>query len=543
LTANLRDRQVLLILDNCEHLLEACAQLAHTLLQACPGVRLLATSRQPLGVAGEAVYRVPTLSFPDPEHLPAVEKMNDFVAVRLFVDRARLVLADYKVTNENAIHIARICRRLDGIPLAVEMAAARANLLSAEQLADRLDDAFLLLTSGSRTALPRQKTLRATIDWSYALLSREERWLLQRLSTFSGGCTLEAAESVCPVDGEGATTLDVLASLVAKSMAQADRRQGDEARYRLLEVIRQYAGEKLHDAGGDAGLAGRHSAYYLALAETAILKVRSSERPAWSRKIQSELENLRQAADWSLRHQMNIEAGLRLVVAMNGLWPSHQENLEWPKHAIAACQGRADVPAGLLATVLGMAARWAAQLDTQAAAEWARQAVQISRGLGPTGKPSLMGHLFSQGLIGLMGAVHLDDVETLLEPFAEVESILQELGSDRLAGEQYLSTMASLALRRAAAALNQGQFEAARLQAGKSGRLYEQARNPWGGYLSHICAGSALLNLGDLNQARDQFVVALRLADETGNPARKTYVRGLLGSTRNAGPAGEMAGS
>jgi hypothetical protein len=451
----------------------------------------------------------------------------------LFVDRARLVLAGYQVTDDNAIHLARICQRLDGIPLAVEMAAARMNLLNAEQLADRLDDAFLMLTSGSRTALPRQQTLRATIDWSYALLSPSERWLLQRLSAFAG-CTLESVEAVCPVDGEGTAALDVLASLVAKSMAQADRRQGDEARYRLLQVIRQYAEEKLQEAGGDPGLAGRHCAYHLTLAETAVLKLRSSERPAWTRKIQTELENLRQAAGWSLGSQANIESGLRLVVAMNGLWPSHQENVDWPKRAIAACQGRADLPARLFSTVLGMAARWAAPFDMQAAAEWASQAVQISRAQGPTGRQALMDDLFSQGLIGLMGAVRLDDAEMLLEPFTEVEGILEELGSDRLAGEQYLSTMASIALLRAVTSLNQGQFESARLQAGKSIRLFEQARNPWGTYLSHICAGSALLKLGDDNRAREQFMNALRLADETGNPVRKAHVRSLLESLHPA---------
>ena len=529
LAATLRDRQLLLVLDNCEHLLEACAQLAHTLLQGCPGVRVLATSRQALGIAGEAVYRVPSLSFPDPDHLPAIEKLDDFVAVRLFVDRARLVLADYQVTADNAVHLARICQRLDGIPLAIEMAAARVKLLSAERLADRLDDAFQLLTGGSRTALPRQQTLRAAIDWSYALLSVEERLLLRRLSVFAGGCTLEAVEAVCAVNAEGSSTLDGLASLVAKSMAHADRRQGDEARYRLLELVRQYAQEKLEESAETTELAARHCDYYLAFADRAVPKLSGGERQTWNGKFQAEHDNLRQGIDWSFRNPTHLAAGLRLVVVMNSLWPSHRENLAWLERAIAVGQGRDDTPAGLYMAVLGMAARWAAPTDSQAAINWARQAVTISRGLGLAGKQSLMENLFSLGLIGMMGAVDLDDVEALLAPFAEVETILQELGSDRLPGEQFLSTVASLALLRAASALNQGQFEEARLQAGKSIRLYDQARNPWGGYLSHICAGSAFLDLGEQNRAREHFMDALRLADEIGNPLRKAYVRRRLG--------------
>ncbi len=530
LTTALRDRQVLLVLDNCEHVLETCAQLAHTLLQACPGLRILATSRQSLGIAGESVYRVPSLSFPDSDHLPAFEKMNDFVAVRLFVDRARLVLADYQVTTDNAVHLARICQRLDGIPLAIEMAAARVNLLSAEGLADRLDDALHLLTGGSRTALPRQQTLRATIDWSYALLSLEERRLLQGLSVFSGGCTLAAVEAVCAVDLQASTMLDGLASLVAKSMAHADRRQGSEARYRLLELMRQYAQEKLEEAGGAAEFAARHRDFYAALAETVVPMLHSGERQTWSGKLQAEQDNLRQAIDWSFRSPTHLGTGLGLVVVMNGLWPSRQENLAWLERAIAAGQGRADVPPGPYIAVLATAARWAAPHDSQVAVNWARQAVSMSRGLGLTGRQSLMDNLFNLGMIGMMGAVHLEEAEAMLAPFTEADTILQDLGPDRFPGEQYLSTRASYALLQASMALDEGQFEHARREADKSSRLYEQARNPWGSYLSQICLGSACLSLGRHDEAREHFLTALRLADEVGNPRRKSYVRRWLGT-------------
>ena len=193
----LRERQLLLVLDNCEHLLEACAQLTEALLRACPGLKVLASSREPLSIAGEAVYGVRSLPFPNPDRLPPIESLMEYTAVSLFVDRARLVLPDYQATEHNAAALARICQRLDGIPLAIELAAARINVLNAANLAERLDDAFRVLTGGSRTALPRQQTLRAMIDWSYDLLSEAERRILQRLSVFAGGCNLEAAEAVC----------------------------------------------------------------------------------------------------------------------------------------------------------------------------------------------------------------------------------------------------------------------------------------------------------------------------------------------------------
>src|SRR5579859_2325114 len=247
--AYLSERETLLILDNCEHLLAACAALADTLLRICPRLRVLASSREPLAVYGEAVYRVPSLPAPTASDLPAGLALEQFAAVALFIDRARLLLPDYHLTVANAAAIARICQRLDGIPLAIEMAAARINLFSAEQLASRLADVFGLLTAGSRTALQRQQTLRATIDWSYGLLNECERLLLARLSVFAGGCTLDGAEGVCAGEGlEAREVLQVLSSLVAKSMVISIRQGDGEGRYSLLETIRQYAWDKLSKA-------------------------------------------------------------------------------------------------------------------------------------------------------------------------------------------------------------------------------------------------------------------------------------------------------
>jgi predicted ATPase len=232
----LRPRAPLLLLDNCEHLLQACAHLADALLQACPNLRIVATSREALGIAGELTYRVPSLSLPDLKRLPSPESLTEYEAVRLFVDRAAFGKPGFQVTRANALAVAQVCQQLDGIPLAIELAAARVKVLAVEQIAARLDDRFRLLTGGSRMVLPRHQTLRAAIDWSYNLLSETERVLLRGLSVFAGGWTLDAAEAVCAGGSvEADTILDLLTALVDKSLVFVEMQRG-EARYRFLET-------------------------------------------------------------------------------------------------------------------------------------------------------------------------------------------------------------------------------------------------------------------------------------------------------------------
>jgi non-specific serine/threonine protein kinase len=312
-------RTTLLVLDNCEHLLEACARLVDSLLQACPQVKMLATSREPLGVAGEAIFRVPSLPFPAPGQAVTPERIDSYAAVRLFTDRARQILPGYQVTAQNAGAVASICQRLDGIPLAIELAAARMSVLTAEELAGRLDNVFHLLTGGSRAGLPRQQTLRATIDWSYRLLSDRESRLFCRLAVFAGGWDLAGAEGVCAGAGlEAPDILELLANLVNKSMVVASPTRSGGTRYHLLETIRQYAREKLLDSGEMAAVQQRHLAYFVALAETLEPQARGPNQKEWRRQLEDELENIRLALAAGLKE--DPPAGLRLASALWSFW-------------------------------------------------------------------------------------------------------------------------------------------------------------------------------------------------------------------------------
>jgi predicted ATPase/class 3 adenylate cyclase len=320
----LRPRSLLLLLDNCEHLLGACAQLVDTLLKGCPQLRVLATSREALGIPGEQTYRVPSLTLPDSEQPATLESLEQSEAVLLFRDRASLSEPSFALNEVSSPHVVHVCRRLDGIPLAIELAAARVNAVPVEQLAARLDDRFRLLTGGSRTALPRLQTLRGCLDWSYHLLSEPERVMLWRLSVFAGGWTLEAAEAVCsdpdadPII-QATDVLDLIGQLINKSLVTRESGEG-EARYVLLEMIRQYAGEKLLEAGGSGLLRRRHRDWYLALAEAAEPQLLGPGRREWLERLEAEHPNLRAALDWCASEEGEAEAGQRLVGAAAQFW-------------------------------------------------------------------------------------------------------------------------------------------------------------------------------------------------------------------------------
>ncbi len=328
---DLAAKNLLVVLDNCEHLIESAAQTAEQLLSGCPQLRILATSRERLGIFNETVWRVPSLS----------EKTSR----KLFVERARVAQHDFALTSLNESFVAQICARLDGIPLAIELAAVRTAMLTVEEIARRLGDRFGLLTSGSRTALPRHQTLRATIDWSYDLLTEPERILFRRLAVFSGGFTLDAAEAVCS-QGELKRNdiLDALGRLVDKSLVIVEQESVlDETRYRLLETIRQYALEKLEEKGEAAAIRDRHLGYYLTLAENSEPNILGIESAAWSRRLDKELDNIRVAIEWST-NTGHADAALRILGSLVYFWFAHRpaafEWHDWLQQALARPEAR-----------------------------------------------------------------------------------------------------------------------------------------------------------------------------------------------------------
>ena len=314
----LRAKHLLLILDNCEHLIDACARLADQFLRACPQLKIIASSREALGINGETVYRVPSLSLPE-QHEVTEDAAMGYEAVQLFMERASDANPNFRLTDENAPSVAQICLRLDGIPLALELAAARIRVLSVEQIAERLDDCFRLLTGGSRTALPRQQTLRALIDWSYDLLSEPEKALFRRLAVFVGGWTLDAAEKVCSGDGvDEYEVLDLLTQLVDKSLVIVEEHNG-MIRYHRLETIRQYAREKLRGTDDAKNVRNRHLDYFIGYATLIDKGYVNPYQYDIVQMMRLEHDNIRSALSWAVENQLPKAAELLSIPAT--FWP------------------------------------------------------------------------------------------------------------------------------------------------------------------------------------------------------------------------------
>jgi non-specific serine/threonine protein kinase len=352
LVASLKSRRLLLLLDNCEHVIEACARLTDVVLAACPDIRVLATSRESLDVRGETTWRVPSLSVPDQSQLDDVGEIARSPAVRLFVERGRAVQQSFELTRQNAHAVVEVCTRLEGLPLAIELAAARLRGLGPEEIRQRLDDVFRLLVGGSRTAPKRQQTLRATLEWSHALLSEGERAVFRQVSVFAGGWSLEAAESVCATERVArADVLEALIGLANKSLVVVDDRRG-RARYRLLEPVRQYAHEQLTGNGDIGAVQRRHAQFFLSLAEE--LELRRWNYGETSRDaLDVELANLRLALQWSVEYG-EAEIGLRLNSALFNYWLVRgyfDEGKTWPNRLLAI--SNADVAPAVRAAGLG----------------------------------------------------------------------------------------------------------------------------------------------------------------------------------------------
>ena len=320
---HIKGRRMMLVFDNCEHLLDSTARAVDALLRRSDLLRVVATSREPLAIGGETIRPVPSLEIPDPE-IAAGDDLSRYESVRLFVERAIAAAPDFRITDRNAPAIVQICRRLDGVPLALELAAARVRAFPVEQIAARLDDRFRLLTGSSRISVPRHQTLQQTIDWSHDLLAEDERAVLRRLAVFVGGASLEAAEAVCagpPV--EDYAVLDLLSRLVDKSLLVADT-EGDEARYRQLETVRQYARDRLVEAGEAHDTLRRQRDWFMEMVARAAPEFfRGAESAAWLDRLDREHDNLRAVLQWSLDEPGEERQGLQLAAGLWRFWEIH----------------------------------------------------------------------------------------------------------------------------------------------------------------------------------------------------------------------------
>ena len=391
LVEDLEAKELLLVLDNCEHLVEAAARLVDTLLDSCPHLGVLATSREPLGISGEINWVVPLLSLPakadeESNGEATIESLMRSEALRLFVNRARLRLPDFQLTRQNAGAVASVCRKLDGMPLAIELATARMGALAVEQVAQRLDVSLDVLTGASRSAVPRQQTLRATIDWSHKLLSETERTFFRRLSVFTGGWTLEAAEAVCSGGGvEEGDVLDLLGGLVDKSLVVAGAPTGGAMRYRILEPLRQYAREKLEEGGEADEVQNRHAAFFLAVAEEAEPELAGPRQSAWVERLEAEHDNMREALSRILERG-EAEPALRLGAALWRFWHVRgylSEGIRWMEPVLA--EGEPAASSVRVKALEGMGWLQQMQGDLERAKGVYEEMLNLSRELGDTG--------------------------------------------------------------------------------------------------------------------------------------------------------------
>jgi predicted ATPase/class 3 adenylate cyclase len=513
----LRTRTLLLILDNCEHLVEACAKLADQLLHACPDIQIVASSREALDIRGEMILRVPSLSLPDETKVTA-QALSENEAVQLFCERALAAAPKFALSDKNAPSVAEICRRLDGIPLALELAAARVTVLSPDQIASRLDDRFRLLTGGGRTAVPRQQTLRAMIDWSYEILSEPERKSLRALSVFASSWTFEAAEAVCP----GLDVLDLLTQLVNKSLVIMESEENG-TRYRLLETIRQYGREKALEAGEWEGLGHVQLAYFVDLAELGSHKLFSPEVYEWIPRLLVEYDNFRSALEWGMEHEP--EVALRLAGALSGLWlrsGRSAEGVNWTSEALRREEQRP--------TLEGEAGRQQKRLrlnawhviailaylnDNRVALEAAQRCVDLARLLGDA------------RMLVINLAIVCWEKMIFGENAGALAAVEEGLNLARSGGDKYAEGIALGALAWYRLTVDHD-VEAARLNEAQSLALLEGEVFSWGGLQSFFGPARGALLRGDYAAARERFAKALPIFEKMGDEHRVTMIQSWL---------------
>ncbi len=492
----LRAKELLIVLDNCEHLVEASAHIADQLLHACPKLKIIASSREALGIDGETVFRVPSLSLPE----KSSSDLMEYEATRLFIERAAKVEPRFHATPENGAAIIQICQRLDGIPLAIELAAARVKLFTPEQIAQRLDDRFKLLTGGSRTAIPRQQTLRALIDWSYHSLNEIEQRSLRRLAVFSGGWTIEGAEAVI---GEDDAT-DGLLGLVNKSLVNVTEQAG-AARYRFLETIRQYAMEKLLESGEATETRNRHLVYILKLTDIVDQITLTDDRLVWFNQMEVEHGNLRAALEWAAAN--DLAKAIDLALALGSFWLFRDYNTE----AISWCQTiltRSEAMPELalararLYWVFGQAAVFAGNHKL------ARTAAMT--GLGLVEQSDDKSAMISLYLLASLSSMYLAD-------FPAAQKYVQA-GEDLARDEGYTSELAMILVVRASLIFFSGsdEHEQARAYLEEVRALQVDSRQ-WSTSMFAFAAARLSALLGDVENARAEFKQAAAAAEKIGN--------------------------
>lgn len=504
----LRGKDVLLVMDNCEHLVEAAAGLVDVLLGSCPRLRVLATSREALEVAGEIRWPVPSLTVPDPGRLLSVGELEGYESARLFADRARCRAPAFALRPGNTGTVAEICWRLEGVPLAIELAAARVGPLSVEQISERLGNSLKLLTGGDRTTVPRQRTLRATLDWSHELLDDRERALFRRLSTFAGGWTLETAETVTAGEGvEEEDVLDLHARLVDKSLMVAGTTGEGTVRYRLLEPVRQYALEKLEGSGEAEVVRRRHAGFFTTFAEKAEPKIRGPEEAAWLDRLETEHDNLRAALSWAIE-QGEAELGLRLAGALRWFWSMRgylSEGARRLEEALAkGGAATADARAGAL---FGLGLILKGQGELERAQTCLEEALALFEELGD--RRCVADSLAYLGWVNY----YRDDVAQATLHFEKSLEVARESGN-RTIIPNVLGDLAWVAY-------DGGEFERARRLWEDALALNRERENASGVSVVLQNMGYAELALGDHERATELLEEGLAIAREVGN---KRYV-------------------
>jgi predicted ATPase/class 3 adenylate cyclase/Tfp pilus assembly protein PilF len=518
--AALRSRTLLLVLDNCEHLIDGCAHLAHRVLEDSPGVRILATSREPLRVPGETIRPIPPLSLPDHEGLP-IEKLDQSEAVRLFVERAVLVRPQFALAQENAAAVARIVGQLAGVPLAIELAAARLKALSVEEVSGRLSDALRLLTGGARTLLPRHQTLQAAIDWSHDLLSDDERTVLRRVGGCRGSFSLEAAVALCGAGFEALAVADVLGSLVEKSLLLIDVR-GETSRYRMLDIMRQYTRVKAEAAGEWEAVLDRHLAFFLAMARKAASQMRGAQEQRWLEQLDLDHDNISAALERAhLPEQpgrlLEFASSLERFWLVRGYW---SEGRQWLELGLAR---DGTVTVSLRARALAALANLAySQADFDRASEFGRQALAAYRALAD--------HQGIAKSLGTLGSIAYQRGDFGAASTHHGRSLEEARG----AGARYETAVALLNL--AIVADHQGEFPRATALSRESLQLFREeheARGTAGAlHLLGVLAGDQ----GDHVHAEEYFRESLAISREIGDK------RGIAAGLNSLAQASEAHG-